>query len=365
MKQLKYDYVIGNPPYNASGIVDKHLHKEYYEALGSGGKHGSLAFIMKAVDRLKRGGTLIYIIPTNGMVLINSIGFRKYVSATSSITNLWITNKDVFRNKITNKLEACIQGNTFIIRIDKNKNIPCEVNTEYTNGNIFSTVTNYSEYKSKYFPLVLSTILEKCLLKNIAHDGDTSLTDIMVKGAMHNNIARDNVFPDKENHPYKVMLKLNRGKNIVYGWTDIDEGSIRDTWRVVFSPICKVKEIMQYGKISSSIIEPGISIQANYSYFVANSQEEAMFITKYLEHPLIVMSTIQLFDNAYINDSNLGRLALPEFKCDIENFDDYIWNYFNILDNDRDHVTTIYNDIVNSEKLLMRSTSEDGNKHTE
>lgn len=354
-KRIKFNYVIGNPPYSSTGIVtNKPSHKKYYDALGPGGKHASLAFLMKSVDMLKNNGKVMLIIPTNGMVLKNSIGFRKYISSSSSITKLWITNKDVFRNKETNKLEACIQGNTFIVQLTKNKNLECDVETEYSNGLTFKTTTNYSNYDNEYFPLVLSKLSEICLNKCIKGNG-ILINDILMKGALHNNINNDVIYEDKQNDSdIKVMVKLNRGENIKYGWTDVDEGENRFLWKVVFSPICKVKEIMQYGQVSYAIIPSGESVQTNYSYIKANSKEEAEYIGKCLSHPLIVTSLIQLFDNAYINDSNLGMLHIPPYDETIDNVDEYIWSFFNIENNEKTDISSIYNILYNTEKNQMK-----------
>ena len=360
-QKRKFDYVIGNPPYNASGIINNYgVHRIYYEALGLGGKHGSLAFAMKGVDYLKNNGKLLYIIPTNGMVLKNSIGFRNYISSSSSITYTWVTNKDVFRNKRTNKLEACIQGNTFIIEIIKNKNEDCLVETEYSNGLSFKTKTNYSEYNNQYFPLVLSKLTESAMNKVINKDC-IKLSDILNKGAMHNSIKNDVINLDKqEDTDIKVMVKLNRGENIKYGWTSIDEGEYRNLYKVVFSPICKIKEIYQYGKISTAIIPSGTSVQANYSYFRATTQDEANFIQKYLQHPLVIISTAQLFDNAYINNSNLGRLGIPPFE-NLDDITEYVWNYFDITDDEKKEVESIYNLILMTEKSQMKKHSNEEN----
>ena len=355
-KILKFDYVIGNPPYNASGIVNEKSHKKYYKALGAGGKHGSLAFIMKALDVLKPNGRMVYIIPTNGMVLTNSIGFRKYVSRQASITKLWITNKDVFRNKITNKLEACIQGNTFIIQIDKKKSLDVNITTEYSNDCTFNTISNYSLYEDKYFPLLLSQETETVLNKCINSNGE-KINNILQKGAMHNNIDNSKInesFSEKYN--IKVMTKLNRGNNIKYGWTCEDEGKSRNYWKLTFSPICKVKEIMQYGGVSTGLIEPGISVQTNYSYLKFDNKYEAELIKRFLSHPLLVVSLIQLFDNAYINDSNLGILTYPTINADIsvDDFDNFVWDFYKISTNDRLITTNIYDELYKTERNLMK-----------
>lgn len=357
--KLKFSYIDGNPPYNASGIIlNKPSHKKFYDALGTGGKHGSLAFLMKAVDNIEKNGKICYIIPTNGMVLENSIGFREYISSTCSITNLWITNKDVFRNKITNKLEACIQGNTFIIQLTKTKNLSCDVETEYSNGLSFKTRTNYSKYNSKYFPLVLSEYTESGLNKNINGDG-IIIDDILHRGALHNNISNSDIIfdiqNDDDNKNYiKVMAKLNRGENIKYGWTTIEEGKNRLLWKVVFSPICKIKEILQYGKISTAIIPSGVSVQTNYSYIKAETEAEALYIQKCLSHPLIVISITQLFDNAYINNSNLGRLHIPPYDENITDIHSYIWEFFNISPEEKIDIESIYNLIYMTEKSQMK-----------
>lgn len=355
-EKLKFNYIIGNPPYNASGIITP-KHGKYYEELGPGGKHGSLAFIMKALDNLKSGGKMIYIIPTNGMVLKNSDGFRKYVSNRGSITKLWVTNKDVFRNKITNKLEACIQGNTFIISIEKTRGLPVEIETEYSNGLSFKANTNYSLYDNYFFPLILSEETESGMNKVIFNEDAISINSLLMKGALHNSLSNDKIVAEKSDiNNIKVMEKLNRGNNIKYGWTSYKEGKNRFLWKVVFSPICKVKEIMQYGKVSTGIIEPGTSVQTNYSYIKAHSQEEANYINTYLSHPLIVISLIQLFDNAYINDSNLGKLTIPPFSGIGEsNIQEYIWNFYNISSNERTVIQDTYNLLYDTEKSLMKN----------
>lgn len=355
--KLKFSYIDGNPPYNASGIIlNKPSHKKFYDALGSGGKHGSLAFLMKAVDNIEKNGKICYIIPTNGMVLENSIGFREYISSTCSITYLWITNKDVFRNKQTNKLEACIQGNTFIIQLTKSKNLPCVVETEYSSGLSFKAETNYSKYNSKYFPLILSELAESAMNKNI-HGNGIRLDDILLKGAMHNNISNTEIkFTDSppSGNYIKVMAKLNRGENIKYGWTEVEEGKNRFLWKVVFSPICKIKEILQYGKISSAIIPSGVSVQTNYSYLKSETESEALYIQKCLSHPLIVISITQLFDNAYINNSNLGKLNIPPYDENIQDIDSYIWDFYKITFDEKTEVKSLYNLIYMTEKSQMK-----------
>ena len=408
LSESKFNYIIGNPPYNASGIVCREKHQKFYNELGAGGKHGSLAFLMKGLDKLKPGGSVIYIIPTNGMVLNGSKGFREYVKKTNgSIVDLWVTNKDVFRNKETNKLEACIQGNTFIIKIEKTPNKNVSITTEYSNGLEFKTTTNYSLYGTEYYPLCLSESCEIVLNKCI-NGKEISLEKYLIKGG-HNNISNNKIYEkikddyksttkvkccdedmfeikstsiedmhntvqdknisekdifdvefvsepnyenERKNSFKKVMAKLNRGQNIHYGWSSVNDPDERSKgWKVVFSPICKVKEIMQYGKVSTGLLEPDVMVQQNYSYFSFCSREHAEYFIKYLSHPLFVISLIQLFDNAYINSSNIGRLTIPPYKefNDTKDFERYVWDYYKIDSQDEQNVNKIYNDILRSE----------------
>lgn len=337
MVNANFDYVIGNPPYSTS-IVDKKEHREYYDKMGKGVKHSALTFILKALDNLKDGGSVIYIIPANGLCLKDSNTFRKYVLDNGSITNLYYTNKDLFDGATT-------QGSLMIIKISKNVKSETNIIVDYSNGLKYETKYFYDS--EDVFPIVVSEQVMEAT-KNVMKN--PNILDILAKPG-HNNMGTKEfpIFKEKLENSNKVICKINRGKKLEYGWTYGNDMS--NCWKVVFSSLCKVKEVFQEGGVACAIIPPENPVAFAYSYIICSSKEEAEFIKEWFHHPLFVMSVIQLYDNSYLSDGNLGRLSIPPIGVNV-------WDYYNIDEETKSLIISLYDEIVGTEKSLMRKNKE-------
>lgn len=350
MINANFDYVIGNPPYSTS-IVKEDLHPTYFAKLGRGVKHSALAFFMKAIDNLQDGGSMVYIIPSNGMCLYDSNTFRKYVNKHGSITNIYFTNKNMFD-------DAVVQGNLFIVKFVKGVKQTCKITTDYANGLSYDAEINYHDYNNgEVFPLILSDAarrgLDSILFstdKKFINRDDESLSLMMKPG--HNNIPKEVIREEPFPGCYRVVDRLNRGRNLKIGYTDVYD-PVR-TWKVAFSTICKIKELMQNEGIPCAVVEPDLPVAKPYSYIKCNSKEQAEFVKEWLHHPLLVVSLFQLFDNSYISDGNLGRLRIPP----VTNIDD-VWDHYGVNSSDRKEIEEIYKDLVSAEQSLMRKYEQD------
>lgn len=330
-----FDYVIGNPPYSTS-IVDKKEHKEYYDKMGKGVKHSALTFILKAIDNLKAGGSVIYIIPANGLCLKDSDTFRKYVLDNGSITDLYYTNKDLFDGAVT-------QGNLMIIKITKNIKSETSIIIDYSNGLKYETKYVYDS--EDVFPIVISEEVIDAT-KNIM--SKANILDVLVKPG-HNTMGTKEfpIYKDKLENANEVICKINRGKNLEIGYTYGTDTS--HCWKVVFSSLCKVKEIFQEGGIACALIPPEKSVAFAYSYITCGSKEEAEFIKEWFHHPLFVISLIQFYDNSYLSDGNLGRLSIPPMNVDV-------WDYYDVSSDTKEIILSLYKEIVETEQQLMRKS---------
>lgn len=339
MVYAKFDYVIGNPPYSTQ-IVDQKLHREYYDKMGKGVKHSAIAFILKAIDNLKDGGSMIYVIPSNGMCLRDSVYFRKYILNNGSITDIYFTNTNLFGN-------AVIQGNLYIIKITKGIKKACEITTEYSNGLKFTTTIDYNEYSDgSVFPLILSESAHNGLRALLNYSDEKIIADdpnlsVMIKPG-HNTMDKPTIKNDYFPGSRKVVSKINRGRKLEYGWTDGVDTS--NTWKTVFSTICKIKEIFQNEGIPSVVVPPDTPVAAAYSYIKSDSKEHAEFISAWFKHPLFVISLAQLYDNSYLSDGNIGRLKIPN----VSNLDD-VWDYYKISDHDKKEIISLYDSIITAE----------------
>lgn len=333
MSKIKFNHVVGNPPYSTQ-IVNKNDHKEYYDKMGKGAKHSALTFLIKSIDHLEDGGSVIFIIPSNGLCLKNSETFRKYVLDNGSISDLYYTNKDLFG-------DAKVQGNLMIIRIIKNKVVEANVTVEYSNGKKYSSKYLYDS--SKVFPIVISKNAIEATYKVMKNP---NILDVMCK-PNHNNMGTSE-FPFLENYEpnaNKVIVKLNRGNKYVYGWSMGHDTS--NCWKVAFSTLCKIKEILQEGGIACGIIGPDECIAFSYSYIKCSSEEEANHVKNWFHHPLFVISMCQLYDNSYISDGNIGRLSIPPINEDA-------WEFYNIDETAKKDIIDLYDDLIKAEKDLMR-----------
>lgn len=333
MTKTKFNYVIGNPPYSTS-IVDKNDHKEYYDKMGKGTKHSALTFILKAIDHLEDGGSVMYIIPANGLCLKDSDTFRKYVLDNGSITDLYYTNKDLFENATT-------QGSLMIIKITKNVKSETNIVIDYSNGIKYETKYIYDS--DDVFPIVISEKAINAALKVMKNPNILN----KLKKPGHNNMGTKEfpIFKDEQENANKLVCKINRGKNIQYGWSYGTDNS--NCWKVVFSSLCKVKELFQEGGIPVAIIPPSEPVAFAYSYITCDSEDEAEKIKNWFHHPLFVISVVQLYDNSYLSDGNLGRLSIPDLSEDP-------WKYYHIDDKTKLEIESLYNELVKTEQSLMR-----------
>lgn len=85
-----FDYIIGNPPYNVKNATKKKvtLTKEIHRKIAQKARNMPIYFILKGIELLKTGGTIVFVLPKSLLYVKKYSEFREYLLKNFTITKI-------------------------------------------------------------------------------------------------------------------------------------------------------------------------------------------------------------------------------------------------------------------------------------
>ena len=115
---MKFDLIIGNPPYNR-GIVKKH-HPVYYHSAINNGREGTIGFLLDCLSKLKPNGNLLFITPIKFLRGPGCIHTRQFLFTNYNLLSVIMKNPKVFEGVGCDKIGVSLwtTGTTSIVSVD-------------------------------------------------------------------------------------------------------------------------------------------------------------------------------------------------------------------------------------------------------
>jgi type I restriction-modification system DNA methylase subunit len=90
MNKGGFDYIIGNPPYNVKNVTKKkvELTEDLHKKIADKTKNMPIYFIFRALELLKEGGTIAFVLPKSLLYVKKYDDFRKYILRNFIITRI-------------------------------------------------------------------------------------------------------------------------------------------------------------------------------------------------------------------------------------------------------------------------------------
>lgn len=307
-----FDYIIGNPPYNKNLVKKKH---KCYDEVGDS-KLGSHGFMHKSSTILNEDGRMIFILPSNFMVLKSGIKIREHLMDNGKIESIRILDDNPFKG-------YAMPGSVCIISF-KNETPSREIciKRDYK-GNEFTT----SVVADSFIPLSYGDIGNRILHKviNVAKSNPT-------KFVRNRPITFEKIKSEK--CPVKSLLRINKNTNFVYGYCS--EKKDYDDVKVAFSLMNNHESMKQNKKITCSIVK-NVNCDRGIVYIISDDNN-AKYIKNLIESKLMYLCVLQMQDNVHLTKYNLGSLVPNIDTMDYE-------KYFSLTDDEIDFVNKFY-DII-------------------
>ena len=85
-----FDYIVGNPPYNVKNVTKKkiELTETLHRKIADKTKNMPIYFILRALELLKEGGTIAFVLPKSLLYVKKYDNFRKYILHNFVITRI-------------------------------------------------------------------------------------------------------------------------------------------------------------------------------------------------------------------------------------------------------------------------------------
>lgn len=214
---IKYDLIVGNPPYF---VIKKNLiHKDYYPYF-TGRPNIYIIFILKCLKYLNTDGILSFVLPKNFMNCLYYDKLRKHIYHNYKILQIFDCSGDKYLNTSQNTIIFIIQNTT--IDSEHNDKFTLQINDYY----IFNTIENISKLKILYtnsttFKQLNFNVSVGNVVWNQVKDiltSDNTKTRLIYSSDIINNQLSITTYKNKEKQNYikkdginGVMLVVNRG----------------------------------------------------------------------------------------------------------------------------------------------------------
>lgn len=283
---MKFDYVIGNPPYGKGIVNKKHT---CYNNIGSS-KLATHGFIYKSITLMKIGAELSFIIPTNFLCLKSGEKIRQYMHENGRIISIEIFEDNPF-------VGYAMPGTVCIIR--------------YKKGDEGKTLITRHLYGKKY---TTEQLLKDIVPMSFGNESYTILNKVLTHCETGDiNFVSVNKLPlsDKKSKEYNMdtLVRINGGTKLVYNWSSIS--SDYSTKKIIFSHMLNLDCALKIKKIRTVVME-NVNVSGGLSYITCNNEE---VMVKWLESKIFFICLLQLLDNVHMSDTNIGRL-LYDFQFD-------------------------------------------------
>jgi tRNA1(Val) A37 N6-methylase TrmN6 len=85
-----FDYIVGNPPYNVKNVTEKKIELvgSLHRKIADKTKNMPIYFILRAIELLKEGGTIAFVLPKSLLYVKKYDDFRKYILHNFTITRI-------------------------------------------------------------------------------------------------------------------------------------------------------------------------------------------------------------------------------------------------------------------------------------
>ncbi len=334
MNPVKYDYVIGNPPYMK--IPKDAPEATAMPAVCYGAPNIYFIFASMSLFNLKESGEMVYIIPRSWTSGAYFKRFREYFLTEGKIEHIHLF---VSRNKVFDK-EDVLQE-TIIVKVKKTYTIPKEVTITSSKSNCdFADLTsltvpyNLVVSGTDYYVYLVTDEKEVEVLERL-HKFDKTLPDIGVKmktgltvDFRNRDILRDEEeegaiplfysqhikqgkvqFPIKKEHEYVVTDQrglMQDNKNYLF----VKRFTAKEEPRRLQCGVYLAKDFPQYRKISTQ----------NKINFIDGLLTE---MSECLVYGLYVLFNSTLYDEYYrilngstqVNSTEINTMPVPDLEC--------------------------------------------------
>lgn len=262
--KMKFDVIIGNPPYNKNIVTRESKSIYFHEAMNSE-KEGYVGFYIKSLqDCLSENGILLFINPGKFLVGAGASSTRKWLFKNYDLTKVITKPSDSFESVGVDKLVIVeiinrpYENNTSVISLNGNiTNMNVKDNIDYIIPD-FGDQEIYEKYNAmKNMPRI-----KPLTSKSVGEYGD--------KYKKHFTLDQS------ETHKFKVARSINVDGSINYEYTDLSTDT-SNKWRVITN--------MSFAN-RFALLEPGIEHDHSKCGFIFESKEEAESFIEWVESDL-------------------------------------------------------------------------------
>lgn len=306
---MKFDVIIGNPPYNR-GLIKRNSNLFNHVAMDFS-KSGHIGFLIEGLKHLSDDGVLEFITPAKFFMDVNSVNTREFLFENYCVEEInYYECKDVFPGV-----------GVSLISVFKIKNGKTDkIKVKYDNTEYFVKPFEYNNFIVPKFDNILwLSIYEKMSNKNLFFPKfvNYNLRDDHKKYGKYYSLEQDNYYKNK------TLIELNNKKEI-YGYSCLTTNN--NFWRCV----AKEMSIDFYITLSPNI-------ETNYTFYSIPciSKEQSDNIVKYVQ--TILYKKIKEYFRISLNSQCwLNNIPMVNFDFDTE---EDLYDYFDFNEEEKEFLT--------------------------